>query len=936
MSNFCLTSKGNLIDNYKAIKVKAGYSISCRVDTKLVNYLSFHKLIFKNENFLSIGDDFIGAMGTLIFKESTENMLLNLYNDWEGDINEIRQQSIGSYCVIIKKDDLITVFGEENYMYNIYYYITDNSYILSNSFFDIQTIYGAELEIDRFNFLEMVFNTYVLCNETIFKDVKRLCGDEYILIDLVKNKAEVKKIKVAWLFDRKISYPNRIKKLSENLVKKTKIICDAFGAPALCMTGGLDSRLCLAPVLANGLRPNLFYGVGNSILTDTKEMDLKINQMYAEKFGLSLEMMDWSTSLPIDKDWQKYFDRYSESFTQYNASSCVFESLEKVPNHYMIFGYFGELYRNLSWIENMQKEFFTIDEYVDDYFMQQVSFERLVRSTNVSYEEFREHIKEKMIKLCIRYEINPNKINVDEYRYLYLEYLRVGCSIMLNLVNKMRYISYPIAEDDVYKYCSLSRQENLGAQFMLDMYKLIFKPVLEIPFFTHCEIRNYNTDKGVLDPPASDSFAKITRHTKFMSKLLPLSLKLWFLRTFVTKDSKAIKDESSNDYINEIINKYVGSSFINGLNFSQYTHRNYILLAMYCFIFSKGEVMKTIFFVHSHITYLAALAVIQTEHLLLKDILILSISYNRDTPIKVHNILDFVPKGNLIVKIKRKFLPQFDSDYAINYFIGDEPFVLYLAWPVYHCKFLMTHPNCKAFHFIEEGLSAYWNNMSLDEILFQRAAHQNIRSSLSLSGIKERLIDAMTVFRGYNTAIQHIPNLYFQYISDNRVHFYGFCEDSFCLAFRNKHVMNMAESLKNYNFEGIPSMDNSVVYISDYNTASHMSYEDYLLELDELSRYLTERNIDNVSIKWHYKCSELLNNKLTAYIKSKYHGHVTIIHSDIIMEIVFITSQRMLVLGNNSSLLFYAALSGQEALSLAKERNDGFEVYWRKVKLISA
>lgn len=587
MSNFCLTSNECLIDNYKGIKEKAGYSISCRVDSKQVNYLSFHKLAFKNENFLSIGDDFIGAVGTLIYKESTENMLLNLYNDWEGDINKIRQQSIGSYCVIIKKDDLITVFGEENYMYNIYYYIADNSYILSNSFFDIQTIYGAELEIDRFNFLEMVFNTYVLCNETIFKDVKRLCGDEYIQIDLDKNTAKVKKLNVVWRFDCKDNYPERIKRFSENLVRETKIICDAYGAPALSMTGGLDSRLCLAPVLANGVNPDLYYGVGNSILTDTKDMDLKINQMYTEKFGLSLEVMDWSTSLPIDKEWQKYFDRYSESFVQYNASTCIMESLEKVPNHYITFGYFGELYKNLPWVENLKKDYFTIDEYVDDYFMQVVSFERLVRSSNVSYEEFREHIKQKMIKLCNRYDINPDNISIDEYRYLYLEYLRVGESIMLNLVNKMRYISYPIAEDDVYKFSPLSKQENIGAKFVLDIYEQIYKPVLEIPFFTHCEVRNYNAKKGVLDPPASEPFFKITKYTKFISKLLPLSLKFWLLRTFVTKDSKASKDESSNSHINEIINKYVESSFISGLKFHQFTHRNYILLAMYCFVLKK-------------------------------------------------------------------------------------------------------------------------------------------------------------------------------------------------------------------------------------------------------------------------------------------------------------------------------------------------------------
>lgn len=590
MSNFCLASKDCFINNYRAIKERAGYTISGIVETKQYNYVSFHKLAFNNENYLSVGDDFIGVLGTLIYKELTENMLNALYNDWADDINGIRQNCIGSYCVIIKKGDHISVFGEENYMYNIYYYIANSSYILSNSFFDIQSIYGSGLEIDRFNFLEMVFNTYVLGNETIFKNVKRLCGDEYIYIDLEKNIAEVKRINVDWKLDGKLNYSERVKKLSDNLVKKAKVISDVYGTPALCMTGGLDSRLCIAPVLANGVKPDLFYGVGNSILTDTKDMDLKINQMYAEKFGLTLEVMDWSTSLPIDKDWQKYFDRYSESFVQYNASSCVYDSLEKVPNHYMVFGYFGELYRNLPWIENLQKDTFTINEYVDDYFMKQVSFERLIRSANISYIEFRDHIKQKMIKLCNRYEINPERIHVDEYRYLYLEYLRVGCSIMLNLVNKMRYCSYPIAEDDVYKYCSLSRNEHVGAKFMLDMYAQIYKPVLEIPFFTHCEIRKYNTEKGILDPPASDSFSKFTKHTKFISKLLPLSLKLWFLRKFVTRDSKAKQDESINNHVNEIIKKYVESFSVDGLSFSQITHRNYILLAMYCFVLKKWKV----------------------------------------------------------------------------------------------------------------------------------------------------------------------------------------------------------------------------------------------------------------------------------------------------------------------------------------------------------
>lgn len=589
MSNFSLSKKGCFIDKYKTTKGNAGYTVSGVIENESFSYLSFHKLNFKNENFLLLGEDFVSVLGTLIYKGSIDGMLLNIYNDWNGNIQDIRKNSIGSYCVIIKKGDIITVFGEENYLYNIYYYITDDNYILSNSFFDVQSIYGRKFEIDKYNFLELVFNTYVLCNETIFKEVKRLCGDEYIQINLAENRATVKNIKVDWMFVEGLDYNERIKRFSDNLIEKSRIISNAFGAPALSMTGGLDSRLCLAPVLANGVKPNLYYGVGNSILTDTKSMDLNINKIYSKKFDLSLDVMDWSTVLPVDKEWKKYFDRYSESFVQYNASSCVYESLENIPNHFITFGYFGELFRNIPWIENLNKEYFTIDEYIDDYFMLVVSYERLVRSSNISYDKFRQHIKAKMLRLCNRYGLNPDKISVDEYRYLYIEYIRLGESIMLNLVNKMRYICYPIAEDNVYKNYTISKQDNIGAKFMLDAYRYIYSPVLEIPFFSHCELRSYDFAKGRLNPPASESFAKITKKIKFISRLLPLSLKLWILRTFVTKDAKATSDESNNNFINDIAKQYLSKYRVDNLTFEPFTHRNYIYLSQILFALNRDK-----------------------------------------------------------------------------------------------------------------------------------------------------------------------------------------------------------------------------------------------------------------------------------------------------------------------------------------------------------
>lgn len=346
--------------------------------------------------------------------------------------------------------------------------------------------------------------------------------------------------------------------------------------------------------------------------------------------------------------------------------------------------------------------------------------------------------------------------------------------------------------------------------------------------------------------------------------------------------------------------------------------------------------MKFLFYVHSHISYLSALSVITEKLLCLDDVYILSEDYKRESPVEVINFDSLLAQSGLYFSLKKKMLPQYEIDEVIEKLIGGEEFELYLAWPMLYCKFLMIHPHCTSFHFIEEGLSAYWNNMSLKEILFQRNPRQNVKSTLSFAGIIERLKDAITVFRGINTAIQYIPQLYFQYISDESIHYYGFSDDSFCLVQRNKHVMDMVKNLKSYSFEGTPVFNNSVFYVSDYNQSSHLSYEEYLQELNKLSKYLTKHNIAKLNVKWHYRCNDVIKVKLTSYLKSIYFGEITFIATDVILEMVFINSQDLIVLGCYSSLLFYAAILGHKAYSFCEEENDNFSMYWKKVKRLNS
>lgn len=343
--------------------------------------------------------------------------------------------------------------------------------------------------------------------------------------------------------------------------------------------------------------------------------------------------------------------------------------------------------------------------------------------------------------------------------------------------------------------------------------------------------------------------------------------------------------------------------------------------------------MKHVFFVHSHITYLASLSVICHLRLSLNDVIIVSSSYIREKPLKVININNYNGR-RLLDKCKNYFYPYRRTDTFVKKAINDGNYTLYIGWNNIDQRYLMTHPKCKGINFIEEGLSAYWNNMTIKEIIFQRNPNQRIRSTFSLSGLIERVRDALTIFRGYNSAIQSIPNQYFQFCSDESINYYGFDKSSFWLVNRNKHVMNISDLIKRFNFNEQALPNKSIVYISDYNASSHSSLEEYTQELDSLINYLKANSIEKVFVKWHYKCNQIMSDKLTKYLKKKYNGIVEILPTSVVMEIVFLKSKFLTVLGNTSSLLFYASIMGHDTLSFASSKNLDFKVFWEKIKLI--
>lgn len=124
--------------------------------------------------------------------------------------------------------------------------------------------------------------------------------------------------------------------------------------------------------------------------------------------------------------------------------------------------------------------------------------------------------------------------------------------------------------------------------------------------------------------------------------------------------------------------------------------------------------MMHIFWVHSSITYLMAMAVIEKENLCSsKVIVLLDRNYNPSSVLPdvvykrvedISNLFSPITLNKLINLSENK--ATFD-DFILDFILGNS-YIAYIP-QVMDPKFqmLITHPNCRQYHFIEEGLANY-------------------------------------------------------------------------------------------------------------------------------------------------------------------------------------------------------------------------------------
>lgn len=567
MSKLVIGNDTSFINTIVENSEKAGFQQSGYQQKDQYSLAVFEKLKVKTSNFYKTEeDDFIATAGTLIYKEvQGAESLKKLYEDFNGNVEGVRENIIGNYLLCIKKFNKLYIFCEENNLFNVFYGCNEGEWIVSNSLFDIAETRKDRLTLNKMNLIEYTFQYGILGNGTIFDQYFKLQGDEYISVDLESDSFSVHKAPMK-TFAPDFSDEDEI---VEALVKQLKytagVIGNNFNKTTLCMTGGLDSRIVFSSMLANNLKPGLTYGVGNTSLTNTKNRDLEINRIFSQTFNLDLNVMDWSTKDVFNQSWPDFMKTYGFLSMAYSGSSNVFDEFMSLDTEFIDFGYFGEPFRNIPWIEDLDSDTFSLDRFLTEYYLNPALKDMMSES---DYDEFRSHINLKFLKVCDKFNINPQCIHVDHFQYLHNEYRKSADAKMLNLANRW-YNSVSILSQKTIQDFSLiiSADMKRDAGFMLRMMNMLYPDVLSIPFFSHCENWSFDKSSYRLIPVKSTGNAgkciksllkRIIRNESVINSLKILKLRLTS-RNVSDKEIHEIKkgDNLKNEIIDLIQhNKY--------------------------------------------------------------------------------------------------------------------------------------------------------------------------------------------------------------------------------------------------------------------------------------------------------------------------------------------------------------------------------------------
>lgn len=502
-----------------------GFKKNYNVNKKNMHVSVFDKLRMHVDNYVVRDNGFIIGVGTYIYRENIGNKALaKIFDEFDSNIDIIQSRIIGSYCIMIFKDNKAVIFVDSASIYNIYFHLENNRLVLTNTFFHIAKCIDAKPS--KIQFMNYWIKKSVLEYKPFFDGINKLCGDKYLLYS--DEEWELCELNGASKADNQ--------DLFQLITDKYSCLPSIFNKSSVFMTGGQDSRMTLALMLHLGMRPTLYYGEGNSNDTATREDDKNIVKLIAEKFNLPFVLMNWGDSDKANKKY--YIDKYGEMFNLYYMNKNIFEEFEnKIDTELLCFGYFGEVYRTIESIETYPKDYFTLDQYIDDLYISDLK----TLFNESFYKEIHDEIKNELHKYCAINNINEMSISKDDFQKLNTVYRQTWDTDMDNFANQFFYTFPLFGNKSLIEYAeNLTYSERYNSVFQMKIMEVLCPQIMEIPFFSHMKVKKYNLNTHELIDAQLASKLKDSIRSKIKSReLMRIARYLYY---FIRRDHKALNE----------------------------------------------------------------------------------------------------------------------------------------------------------------------------------------------------------------------------------------------------------------------------------------------------------------------------------------------------------------------------------------------------------
>lgn len=344
--------------------------------------------------------------------------------------------------------------------------------------------------------------------------------------------------------------------------------------------------------------------------------------------------------------------------------------------------------------------------------------------------------------------------------------------------------------------------------------------------------------------------------------------------------------------------------------------------------------MKHLFVVHSNITYLAALGVICKENLLSEDVIIISDVYKQTTPVKCYFVDFSATLKNIVTHPFKRLRPVRYVDNIITQLCKDDIYIAYVSALFNFQRIVVTHPLCRDFHFIEEGLSVYYKEIPAYLSIAQTNEFRPWRNV----GLKALFSDIFMLLKGYNAKMQALPFLYNAYFNTINKKFYGFNKDSF-YGVKHPELIDIKQLSDAFAFTKTYNIDNTHIWLGTSVVKAYRYPLKYYISAIENGciRNIKKRDIDHIHIKFHPSECEISRNA-TLDIFHRNGITTAIIPDEIILEMELLTAVNVCLWAVDTSILIYTKKTNVECNSIVNFLKDyskeNIPTYWNSVNII--